>query len=159
MNPAGPELLDIHLPAAPSWWPPAPGWWMLACLLIAGIVALVLWRRRRARLRATRLLFERELDALAARHPGAAQAAVRVAQLSVLLRRIVGLHAPQALTLQDQAWLRFLDGSDLTHPFSTGAGRILLDAPYRSSVPEHEADTLFELVRRKLPEWTRPGHV
>ena len=158
MNPSGPELLDIHLPSTPSWWPPAPGWWVLACLVIAASVTLTLWWRRHARLRATRLLFEHELEALAERYPAATQAAARVAGLSVLLRRIVGLHAPHALTLQHEAWLRFLDGSDSTRPFSTGPGRILLDAPYRSNLPEHDAEILFELVRRKLPDWTRPGH-
>ena len=33
--PPGPQLRDIHLPPAPSWWPPAPGWWVLAALLAA----------------------------------------------------------------------------------------------------------------------------
>ena len=32
--PAGPDLRDIHLPPAPSWWPPAPGWWLLAFVLL-----------------------------------------------------------------------------------------------------------------------------
>lgn len=158
MNPAGPELLDIHLPAAPSWWPPAPGWWLLGCVLLAVIVTIALWWRRRSRLRATRLLFERELDALTARHHGPTQTAAQVAGLSVLLRRIVGLHAPEALTLQQDAWLLFLDGDDPSRPFSAGPGRILLDAPYRSSVPQPDAEALFELVRRKLPNWVRPGH-
>lgn len=158
MNPTGPELIDIHLPAPPSWWPPAPGWWLLACVLIAALVAITLWWRKRARLRAIHRVFERELDALAARHRGPGQTAARVAGLSVLLRRMVGMHAPQALTLQQDEWLLFLDGDDPSRPFSAGPGRILLDAPYRPTVPEADAEALFELVRRKLPNWVGPGH-
>ena len=52
--PSGPDLRDIHLPPAPSWWPPAPGWWLLAIVLLIAIAVgvwtlLRLWRERRWR--------------------------------------------------------------------------------------------------------------
>lgn len=153
MNPAGPQLLDIHLPPPPSWWPPATGWWLLAAVLLVLLGGVTVWLRRRARRRATLRLFEQELDLLVARSPGSAQAAARVAGLSVLLRRIAGHHAPHALRLIDEAWLEFLDGGDPARPFSSGAGRLLLEAPYRPSVPAEDAERLTELVRRSLPRW------
>lgn len=157
MNPAGPQLLDIHLPPPPSWWPPAVGWWLLTGLVLALLGGLTLWLRRRARRRGTLRLFEHELDLLLAKFPGPAQAAARVAGLSVLLRRIAGHHAPHAVQLVDEAWLEYLDGDDPARPFSTGPGRLLLDAPYRPNVPAEDADHLTELVRRSLPRWLERG--
>jgi hypothetical protein len=52
IEPDGPQLRDIHLPAEPAWWPPAPGWWALAviALLIMG-VAIAFARQYRGVLR------------------------------------------------------------------------------------------------------------
>ena len=36
------QLRDIHLPAAPGWWPPAIGWWLLA-IVVAGALAWMIW--------------------------------------------------------------------------------------------------------------------
>ena len=50
MNPEGPVLRDIHLPADPAWWPPAPGWWLLlGPALLAIAAAAILLRPRRWR--------------------------------------------------------------------------------------------------------------
>lgn len=100
--PQGPTLRDIHLPPAPPWWPPAPGWWLLAALalsLLAG--GVLLWRRarRRGRYRAGILA---EVDALAARHSGDAQALA--AGLHQLLRRVARRHDPAATRLRGDAW-------------------------------------------------------
>jgi hypothetical protein len=100
--PNGPTLRDIHLPPAPPWWPPAPGWWLLAALgllLVAG--GVLLWRRaqRRRRYRARILA---EVDALAARHEGDAQALA--AGLHQLLRRVARSHDPAAARLRGEAW-------------------------------------------------------
>ena len=34
-------LRDVHVPAAPSMWPPAPGWWLLAAAALT--VIAVIW--------------------------------------------------------------------------------------------------------------------
>lgn len=158
MQPAGPELLDIHLPPAPSWWPPAPGWWLLALALLVLLIVAWLSGRRWYRRRAMRRAFEQELRTVELDHAGSDRAAARVAALSVLLRRIMAHHAPAAQRLRDEAWLRFLDGEDPRRPFSSGVGRLLLDAPYRPTLPEADAVALVALVRASLPRWTRPGH-
>jgi len=150
MNPeTGPQLRDIHLPAEPGWWPPAPGWWILALLLLVALVLLWrMWARRR-RLVHTRAQLRHELDALLQRHPESA--AARIAEISMLLRRAGKRYAPAAHTLRDDAWLRFLDGDDPARPFSTGAGRILVDGPYRADVAPADVDALADLVRTRLP--------
>ncbi len=130
------QLRDIHLPAAPSIWPPAPGWWMLAALLI-GLLAwsgMVLIRRLRIRRRrrellavlhglADRLERERSPDGLM--------------QISVLLRRLALARFPrqQVASLSGLAWLHFLDESGGQGRFSQGPGRVLASGPYQRMLP------------------------
>lgn len=158
MNPTGPTLRDIHLPAEPSWWPPAPGWWLLAVLLlIAGFFlfrALWRWRQRRQ----FRQLIERELQHIEQRYPEADQSAEKVAALSVLLRRLARQQSKTAAALTDEAWLHFLDGDDPQRPFSQGIGTRLLTAPYQRQVPQADAEALLALVRQTLPRWVRAYH-
>lgn len=106
--PAGPDLRDIHLPPAPSWWPPAPGWWLLAGLLLvlAGLLAWA-WRRwRRLRARRGRLLDE--LERLAQRHARDGDTAALAAGLQRLLRRVARQHATAATQQRGEAWRRTL---------------------------------------------------
>lgn len=147
MTTPGPVLRDIHLPAEPSWWPPAPGWWVLAALALLALAWL--WRRhahKRLLRRAQRRLHE-ELEHARA---GAADGASQVAAVSMLLRRVAKRYAPAALALRDEAWLQFLDGGDASRPFSQGAGRLLLDGPYRPRIDQADADALANLVRKRL---------
>jgi len=160
VNPAaGPELRDIHLPATPDWWPPAPGWWLLALALLVALAFGVraCWRferrrRWRARVRA-------ELERIADAHARSADAQQLSIALSNLLRRASRLLAPHAAALHGEAWLDFLDtglpkGEADAAPFRRGAGRALLDAPYRRSDDPHaaavDAGALVALVRRWL---------
>jgi hypothetical protein len=144
------ELRDIHLPAAPGWWPPAPGWWLLALLLLVlgalGLRYIRRWLLRRAQRRSLRL-------ALAAlRRDHCDDGAAMLAGASELLRRASRQHAPDALPLQGEAWLRFLDGGREDAPFSAGAGRLLLDGPYRPAVDPAAAEAVLGLVERRLLE-------
>ena len=66
---------------------------------------------------------------------------------------------PQAVLLQGEDWLRFLDGDDPARPFSEGAGRILLNAPYRRRVDAQDAAALRELVQRSLTRWAQVRRV
>lgn len=150
MNPSGPQLADIHLPGAPSWWPPAPGWWILAALLIAACIALAWWLRRRAQRARIRDMLRAEFDAALAFTAAPGDEARRVAALSTLLRRAALRFAPQAANLQGEAWLRFLDADDPAKPFSDGPGRLLLDGPYRSHVDPEAARALAALVGPRL---------
>lgn len=150
MNPTGPQLADIHLPAAPSWWPPAPGWWLLAVLLLALLVLLMGWLRRRARRAYWRKMLRVEFDTALALTSAAADEARQVAALSTLLRRAALRFAPQAAHMQGADWLRFLDGDDPAKPFSDGPGRLLLDGPYRRQVDADAARALAACVGPRL---------
>ena len=150
MNPGGPQLADIHLPAAPSWWPPAPGWWVLAVLLVAAFAALAWWLRRRAQRARVRKMLRAEFETALALTAAPGEEARQVAALSTLLRRAALRFSPRNATLQGQAWLRFLDAGDPARPFSEGAGRLLLDGPYRPSVDADAARALAACVGPRL---------
>ena len=164
--PAGPDLRDIHLPPAPSWWPPAPGWWILAVLLLAAMsfsawVFLRRWRETRWRLRVAA-----ELDRIAALHAAQPDDVRLATDVSQLLRRASRLIEPDAAALQGEAWLAFLDRQfdassekPATERFRSDTGRALIDAPYRratdSATNRVDAPALVELARdwlkRALP--------
>jgi len=157
MNPgAALDLRDIHLPAEPSWWPPAPGWWLLALIVIALLVYLgrrLLGIRRRHRQRRHLL---RALADVRKAHPLTTDAPAALAAASELLRRACRRHAPDALTLQGEAWLQFLDDDREDAPFSRGPGRLLLDGPYRPRVDADEAARALDLVAHRLARF--PDH-
>lgn len=137
-------LRDVHVPPAPSLWPPAPGWWFVigvAALLLAFGVAM-LWRRRR-RLRAWQRLFDE-----AERAP---QPALQAAAISELLRRAARRVDSKADRLHGDDWLRFLDGKQGTE-FSRGAGRILLDGGYRRELDERQLASAKAAARARFLE-------
>lgn len=103
---AGPVLRDIHLPAAPSWWPPAPGWWMLAGVLVLALFA-GLWMLSRRRLRQQRLQAAlTDIDAIERAHADAPERLA--AALHALLRRAARQYDPQATHYRGEAWRRCL---------------------------------------------------
>jgi hypothetical protein len=140
------ELRDIHLPPEPSWWPPAPGWWLLALLLVAlGLLAgRLLLRRWRARRR--RLALQAEFDRVLA----VAEPAARLAAISQLLRRAARVRDPASATLVGSAWLEFLDQAcdPAAAFFAQGAGRVLLQGPYRPASDADATSALLEPARR-----------
>ncbi len=84
----GPELRDIHLPEAVSWWPPAPGWWLLA--LAAALLAAFAWYRfYRGTRKPLRALSLDELERIRAAHATGADAHAALNELAGLLRRIL----------------------------------------------------------------------
>lgn len=153
-------LHDIHLPPTPSWWPPAPGWWLLAALLIVVAVVIARIALRRLRARRWRARVRDELERIAASH-AAQPDAVRVAgEVSRLLRRTTLMLAPQAAALQGEAWLDFLDArfppaEAQRAPFRRGAGRALLDLPYRRATAVDDSAALLALARRWLDQALR----
>jgi len=129
------DLRPYHLPEAPAWWPPAPGWWLVALVLLI-VVAVTAWRmRRRWRRQMAARQAIRELALLRQRQKGRADAAASVRELSRLLRRFAlaqFAHADVA-ALTGDAWLDFLDHHGGDGRFASGAGRQLIEAPYRET--------------------------
>lgn len=144
-------LRDIHQPPAPPWWPPAPGWWLVAVLVIAAVAvwALLRWRRRR-RVATHAAVFDAALAA-------AATPSEQVAAISELLRRAARQCDPSADRLHGEAWLAFLEGEDATHPFTAGAGRLLLDGGYRPDVDRAQLSALRPLARARFLEMLECG--
>ncbi|HYE36727.1 DUF4381 domain-containing protein [Methylocaldum sp.] len=146
-------LRDIHLPEPVSWWPPAIGWWIvLAATLLLTAAAIWLVRRRR-RVTVAKLAL-RELNAL--QTDSTLGMTEKLRRLSALLRRAsLSAHPREEVAgLTGEAWLEWLDGPLKTPRFSQGAGRALLDAPYRP-VGEADMDSLVALCRdwlKALPE-------
>lgn len=148
MNPDLP-LRDIHLPEPISWWPAAPGWWLLLLAVVTFLLFLVFaWRRWR----------EPGLRALALRELALIEGAERAAQygrLAILLRRVCIALYPreQVAGLSGEAWLDRLAQVSGDERFSEGAGRLLLDSPYRRA-SEADPGELFALCRawfKRLP--------
>lgn len=142
MDPQEIPLRSLHLPEAVGWWPLAPGWWLLiAAAVIAAGLLLRAWRRRRAHAAARRKAL-RQLEESRSAYAHHGNPVTLGAEVSELLRRTMLAYAPRAEVagLTGDEWLAWLD-RDLEEPrFRQGAGRSLLDLPYRS--PESVADDL-----------------
>lgn len=144
MNPDLP-LRDIHIPAPVGWWPPAQGWWLLA-ICIPALLALLFWLYKRLTRQTAVKAAKRELAAL--RQNAALDDRQKLAALSVLFRRTAVSLFPRADTasLTGEAWLAFLQRPLQDTRFTEGAGRLLLDAPYRREAPDSETlQALFKL--------------
>lgn len=136
-------LRDVHLPPAPSVWPPAPGWWLVALALLA---LILLWWAWRARARRREQRWMRTFDEALAQ----AQTPVeQVAAIAALLRRAARARRPGAELLQGPAWLAFLDAPG-SRAFSQGDGRLLLDGGYRPQVDPEAVQRLRVLARARF---------
>ncbi len=143
-------LRDVHLPPAPDWWPPALGWWLVLAVIAVLLAGYGLVRaRRRRRQRRWAELFDRQMRDTPA---GAAQ----LAAASGLLRRAARRVEPQAVLLQGEDWLRFLDGPQGT-AFSTGDGRVLLEGGFRPTVDAALAARACALARRRFLQLMEQG--
>ncbi|RCS29740.1 DUF4381 family protein [Rhodanobacter denitrificans] len=104
----GPQLRDIHLPPAPSWWPPAPGWWVLAVLLLVlSLLGIEWWRRRHRAWRQRRQVLD-ELERIAGQHQHDDDAAALASALHQLLRRVARQHDALAVRQRGDAWRQTL---------------------------------------------------
>ncbi len=144
MDPSRLPLRDVHLTAAPSWWPPAPGWWLVASALVAAALAWIGWRAWRA---ARRRRWARWFDASSA-EGGLPE---RLAAMSGLLRRAARRHRAGAERLQGEDWLRFLDGTTGAR-FSNGPGRVLLEGGFRRRLDDGEFAAVSALARARFLE-------
>jgi hypothetical protein len=144
MQPTELPLKDIHLPEAISWFPPAIGWWLLIILMPLLIyLSITLYQRltRKTALKTAKQLLTQLINSPLDNNQ-------KLSELSVLLRRVAIsiMPAQQVASLTGDAWLAFLDSALKDAPFSTGAGRCLLDAPYRKLPPsDAELSALIQL--------------
>jgi hypothetical protein len=130
-------LRDIHLPGPIGWWPPAVGWWLLAALLLVGL-ALYASRYYQSRHRRVAL---KSLQRVRAALEQGVEPVVCLQNVSTVLRRFAMTTAArdrktESAAGQDvpgmigQRWLAYLDSRWQRDTFVSGAGRVLLAAPY-----------------------------
>lgn len=124
-----PELRDIHLPDGVSVWPLAYGWWTV---LASCLAAWVLYRLFKiARLKSKKLFALRLLDSINCNNSLRSAAA-----MSEILRRICVDKYPEAVVLQGQKWIDFINAHS-TVKLNGKTADLLLNAPY---MPEDKAD-------------------
>ena len=155
MDPQEIPLRALHLPEAVGWWPLAAGWWVLIVLLVAAAGFLLrAWSRRRAHAAARRKALK-QLEKSRSAYAYHGNPVTLGAEVSELLRRTMLAYAPRAEVagLTGDAWLAWLD-RDLDEPrFHKGAGRSLLELPYRKpeTVAEDvDIDGMLAAVRERL---------
>jgi len=148
-------LRGLHLPEAVGWWPLAPGWWLLiAAAVIAAGLLLRAWLRHRVHAAARRKAL-RQLEESRSAYAYHGNPVTLGAEVSELLRRTMLAYAPRAEVagLTGDEWLDWLD-RDLEEPrFRQGAGRSLLDLPYRnpeSVADDVDIDGMLAAVRERL---------
>lgn len=141
-------IRDIHLPEAPSIWPPAIGWWLVAIvlmLLLLGVFTMLRQHRKKKAIK-QRLLMSYD-KAIAA----ASSQEQKLQLASQYLRRTCLKHAPHAAHLANEAWLAFLDqshgGSDY---FSRGEGALLRNGPFQPHLDAHSVDSVVHEVRQVI---------
>lgn len=146
------QLRDIHLPATVQWWPPAWGWWLLLAVALAVLGCLFVWRWWRIR-RANipSMLALGEIQALSRRYENGDNAALILAELSTVLRRVALSYfpRPQVAAMTGDAWLQWLDDCVGESLFSKGAGAMLNSAPYQQQ-SNVDVPALLQLSRRWL---------
>ena len=155
MDPQEIPLRGLHLPEVVGWWPLAPGWWLLIALLVAATVVLLrAWLQRRAHAAARRKAL-RQLEESRSAYAYHGNPVALGAEVSELLRRAMLAYAPRAEVagLTGDEWLAWLD-RDLDEPrFREGAGRSLLELPYRNPetvAADVDIDGMLAAVRERL---------
>lgn len=155
MDPQEIPLRGLHLPETVGWWPLAPGWWLLIILAVIAAGWLIrAWLRQRAHAAARRKAL-RKLEESRSAYAYHGNPVTLGAEVSELLRRTMLAYAPRAEVagLTGDDWLAWLD-RDLDEPqFRQGAGRSLLDLPYRnpeSVAKDVDIDGMLAAVRKRL---------
>ena len=152
-EPALPQLRDIHLPDATSWWPPAPGWWLLALLLVLLPLAWYAARRRLGR-RAPR--YRRaalaELQQMYDNYQHEGNSLRFTQEVSALLKRVAMQCYPpeQVASLGGREWANFLtrdqDASTREH-IDRCLGAIHRGKHTRDTDLQTDCTSLYEFTR------------
>ena len=155
MDPEQIPLRDLHLPDVIGWWPLAPGWWVVVAFAVLGILLLL---RRALELHgrsAPRRHAIRQFERFKAAYEQHGNVVTLGTDLSELTRRTMLAYAPRAdvAGLTGEDWLAWLDRGLAEPKFTAGAGRNLLELPYRdptADIANVDIDGLLLAVRLRL---------
>jgi len=145
------QLHDIHLPAAPGWWPPAPGWWILAVCLLGLLFAITRWLARWYRRTRWRRKVLAEFNRFG-QHAEHINDSVFVTEISRHLRQLALTLYParDVASLAGRRWLAFLDEHTDQPVFGRVPGSYLTEAPYRKieiNLTDEEKKQLLQMAR------------
>ncbi len=154
-------IRDIHLPDSVPWWPIAPGWWLLFLLGLFFVLLVYQKRIRQRRLQHRKLNQKTQLyqaQQLLEKLNKNTDNKQLIKEISVLLRRTaMSLYGREEIAgLTGKAWLQFLDDKGETNVFSEGAGRVLIDQPYKK-ITRYERDELITITQQWLTAQAQDG--
>jgi Domain of unknown function (DUF4381) len=141
------QLADIHLPAAPGYWPLALGWWMLIALSILLLIALFFWWRSVQKNRYRKLALK-ELEKIHAEFNRTQNTIIYLAGINELLKRTALTAYPKqfSASIKGTEWVMWLDSACPTthHQFTQEFSDALTIAHYQKN-PQVDADKLKAL--------------
>jgi hypothetical protein len=140
-------LRDIHLPDPISWWPLAIGWWILLglCSLLLFVTFIMIRRALKPTLKKEVNGKLNQIELVFQKNENASEC---LAEISILLRRVLFSRDQKLAGVTGEAWLVVLDRPLDRPEFSQGAGRILLTGPYQEKVDSEAVSQLIELCKR-----------
>lgn len=148
------SLRDIYLPEPIGWWPLAVGWWVLFGLILLLFIVVIKWLRyRREQQYSVVSRAQNDLQTIGSEYRQNNDVQYLIRELSAFFRKVCISLFPREQTagLIGKDWLLFLDQCmsvvDQDKPFSTGIGRLLLEAPYRQQV-DIDGEQLLLLCER-----------
>ena len=149
------NMVEISLPANPSWMPQTWGW-LLVGIFVALITMRYLWRCWQGWL-SRAYLRQAKAELVAISSGLAAQQAHSLRQLPELLKRVALCEHSRVVVagLSGQAWLQFLDRPFGEPRFSKGPGHVLLSLAYADqstidSLSEQDLNELLSLCQAWL---------
>lgn len=151
------SLRDIHMPTEVNWWPIAPGWWLL--ILVSLFFFLLAYKkyRQRRQIRRSWQIVSQSLELFAGLQKYSDDIAF-IKGISALLRRTaISLYGKEETAgLSGQAWLQFLDDKSRSIDFTQGAGKVLIDQPYRKHAV-FDREELIRVTKKWLLMQGKPG--
>jgi len=151
------QLHDIHLPGDPNIWPLAIGWWILIALALLLLIYAFKKIRRHLYVKKHKKMLRAEYAELEKKLKQSPDKNI-IAETNILLRRLALAYYPNQniASLTGGDWLSFLDTTGKTQDFSRGAGRILIDAPYRSGdLENYNGDEFVPLIHKWVNQTIR----
>lgn len=151
------QLHDIHLPGDPNIWPLAIGWWILMAFALILLIYLLLKVRKHLYIKKHKKML-REEYAILEKKLKESPNKNGIAEANILLRRLALAYYPDTniASLTGSDWLSFLDTTGKTQDFSRGAGRILIDAPYRAGdLENYNKDEFIPLIHNWVNQTIR----
>lgn len=153
------QLAEPLIPPQAHLWPPAPWVIILACALVAFILAILVWRWYQAT--HLRRFAYAELEAIKQKFDTNQDSTRYLHEINLLLRRLAvrNFGRDKAAALVGDDWLEFLDWSLGKLPknelgFQQGSGKVLARAAYQAEPVSFEIEPLHFLVRRWIRKQT-----